>query len=494
MRTAASFRATIAAGENCAVQCRHDFRCGLVHPLIERLDGEIIPVAVDDERREKIRFGVNQPVRGGIGDYLFAEPLCGGDSRGDIDRAGRSGEHAQRNLRGGAVVGLSEELAARDRARGRSRRRRLVRVSATSERKIQGCPERKRSAPFRETRTSGWGMAGSNPTWSQILRKHDCVIYSGHMINRLAGMRKARGVSAVDLAAQVGVTRQAIYAIEAGTYMPNTAVALRLARVLETTVEDLFALEEEESPAADLRSFEPLDDAFSFEPGEPIQICRVGRRAIGIAPPVFPAWLPLADGIVSEALARGAGHAAMAGEPDDANRLLIAGCDPALSLLARHAREAGIDVILASGNSARSLEWLRAGKIDIAGSHLNDPIAGGRAFSVVTFALWEEGFVVRRGNPKAIRSAADLANPRVRFVNREEGSGSRKLFDSLMEAAGMTLRESEGQRHQCAGAPRRRLGGGFGRGGLLYRGRFRRAPLRSRLRSSRDRAIRTGAA
>jgi molybdate-binding protein/DNA-binding XRE family transcriptional regulator len=253
------------------------------------------------------------------------------------------------------------------------------------------------------------------------------------MINRLAGTRKARGVSAVDLAAQVGVTRQAIYAIEAGTYMPNTAVALRLARVLDTSVEDLFALEEEQSPAADLRSFEPLDDAFSFEPGEPIQICRVGRRAVGIAPPVFPAWLPLADGIVSDSR-----HAAMAGEPDDASRLLIAGCDPALSLLARHAREAGIDVVLASANSARSLEWLRAGKIDIAGSHLNDPIAGGRAFSVVTFALWEEGFVVRRGNPKAIGSVADLAHPHVRFVNREEGSGSRKLFDSLMEAAGMT--------------------------------------------------------
>ena len=268
---------------------------------------------------------------------------------------------------------------------------------------------------------------------------NDGVIYSGHMINRLAGIRKGRGVSAVELAAQVGVTRQAIYAIEAGTYMPNTSVALRLARVLETSVEDLFTLESEEKPAADLRSFEPLDDAFTFEPGEPIQICRVGRRAIGVAPPVFPAWLPVADGIVSDSH-----HAAMASEPDDANRVLIAGCDPALSLLARHAREAGIDVILASGNSARSLDWLRAGKIDIAGSHLNDPIAGGRGFSVVTFALWEEGFVVRRGNPKAIHSVADLANPRVRFVNREEGSGSRKVFDSLIEAAGMTAAKVKG--------------------------------------------------
>jgi molybdate-binding protein/DNA-binding XRE family transcriptional regulator len=268
---------------------------------------------------------------------------------------------------------------------------------------------------------------------------NDCVIYSGHMINRLAGMRKARGISAVDLATQVGVTRQAVYAIEAGTYMPNTAVALRLARVLDASVEDLFALEAEEKPPGGVRGFEPLDETFSFEPGEPIQICHVGRRAIGIAPSPFPAWLPIADGVVS-----GAGQAAMAGEPDDTNRLLIAGCDPALSLLAGHAREAGIDVVLANGNSARALEWLRAGKIDIAGSHLNDPIAGGRAFSVVTFALWEEGLVVRRGNPKAIRSVADLANPRVRFVNREQGSGSRKLFNSLIEAAGMAASKVKG--------------------------------------------------
>ena len=62
---------------------------------------------------------------------------------------------------------------------------------------------------------------------------------------------------------------------------------------------------------------------------------------------------------------------------------------------------------------------------------------GGRAFSVVTFAVWEEGFVVHRGNPKAIREAEDLANPNVRFINREEGSGSRRLFDTLLDAAGM---------------------------------------------------------
>jgi molybdate-binding protein/DNA-binding XRE family transcriptional regulator len=265
------------------------------------------------------------------------------------------------------------------------------------------------------------------------------------MLNRLAGMRKARGISAIDLAAQVGVTRQAIYAIEAGTYMPNTVVALKLARVLGASVEDLFAIEEE-SPANEVRPFEPLDEAMPLGPGEPVQVCQVGRRTIGVAPTRFPAWLPMADGIVSAS-----GRATMARAPEDSNRLLIAGCDPALSLLARHTREAGIDIILANANSARSLEWLRAGKVDIAGSHLNDPIAGGRSWSVVTFALWEEGFVVQRGNPRGIRSVADLANPRVRFVNRDEGSGSRRLFNSLVERAGMTASKVKGSETSVPG-------------------------------------------
>ena len=39
------------------------------------------------------------------------------------------------------------------------------------------------------------------------------------------------------------MSRQTIYAIEAGTYVPNTEVALNLARCLEVTVEELFSSE-----------------------------------------------------------------------------------------------------------------------------------------------------------------------------------------------------------------------------------------------------------
>src|ERR1700758_1189832 len=67
----------------------------------------------------------------------------------------------------------------------------------------------------------------------------------------LGQLRQKRGFSAIQLAQITGVSRQTIYAIEAGTYVPNTAVALRLARALETKVEDLFTLPDDE-PAPEL--------------------------------------------------------------------------------------------------------------------------------------------------------------------------------------------------------------------------------------------------
>ena len=67
-------------------------------------------------------------------------------------------------------------------------------------------------------------------------------------------MRQKRGLSASDLAKTVGVSRQTIYAIEAGSYVPNTVVAIRLARILETTVEGLFPLPDDETaPQSEMR-------------------------------------------------------------------------------------------------------------------------------------------------------------------------------------------------------------------------------------------------
>ena len=63
------------------------------------------------------------------------------------------------------------------------------------------------------------------------------------LICRLKQMRQSRGLSQSRIAELVGVKRQAIYDIESGRYLPNTEVALRLARHLACRVEDLFSEE-----------------------------------------------------------------------------------------------------------------------------------------------------------------------------------------------------------------------------------------------------------
>jgi putative molybdopterin biosynthesis protein len=54
---------------------------------------------------------------------------------------------------------------------------------------------------------------------------------------------------------------------------------------------------------------------------------------------------------------------------------------------------------------------------------------------VVEFARWEQGFAVGAGNPREVRTMADLTRTDVRLVNRELGSGSRALLDLLLEHA-----------------------------------------------------------
>jgi putative transcriptional regulator len=48
-----------------------------------------------------------------------------------------------------------------------------------------------------------------------------------------------------DLADKVGVTRQTIIAIEQGKYSPSLPLAFRIARVFDTTIEEVFELNNE---------------------------------------------------------------------------------------------------------------------------------------------------------------------------------------------------------------------------------------------------------
>lgn len=55
---------------------------------------------------------------------------------------------------------------------------------------------------------------------------------------------EAEGMTQQSLADAVGVTRQTIVAMETGTYTPSLALAIRIARMFECGVEDVFELNE----------------------------------------------------------------------------------------------------------------------------------------------------------------------------------------------------------------------------------------------------------
>lgn len=64
------------------------------------------------------------------------------------------------------------------------------------------------------------------------------------MINRLKLERARHNLTQEQLAEQVGVSRQSINSIEKNRYVPSTVLALKIAQVLTTHVENIFILEE----------------------------------------------------------------------------------------------------------------------------------------------------------------------------------------------------------------------------------------------------------
>ena len=111
--------------------------------------------------------------------------------------------------------------------------------------------------------------------------------------NNLGVLRQKRGLSAIHLAKMVGISRQTIYAIESGTYVPNTTIALKLARALDSSVDDLFALATE-PPTPSLRTEQALllPGSETLQAGQPVQLCQVDKRLIASSPSPLPWYFP----------------------------------------------------------------------------------------------------------------------------------------------------------------------------------------------------------
>ena len=60
--------------------------------------------------------------------------------------------------------------------------------------------------------------------------------------NKLEEFRKASSLTQSELAEKVEVSRKSINSVENGLYIPTTLLALKIAKALNCTVDDLFQL------------------------------------------------------------------------------------------------------------------------------------------------------------------------------------------------------------------------------------------------------------
>ncbi len=66
------------------------------------------------------------------------------------------------------------------------------------------------------------------------------------MKNNVHELRKNKKLTQEDLAKKLGVTRQTIISIEQGKYMASLPLAIKIAKVFDVTVEEVFELEDKD--------------------------------------------------------------------------------------------------------------------------------------------------------------------------------------------------------------------------------------------------------
>jgi molybdate-binding protein/DNA-binding XRE family transcriptional regulator len=275
--------------------------------------------------------------------------------------------------------------------------------------------------------------------------------------NQVRPYRDRLALSQQALADIVGVSRQAIVAIEGGRTVPSTGLSLRLARALRCAVEDLFAIRTDLGIAVRLAPDAAAGAPTSGEPSSRVAVAEVDGKWVAHRLP-FDGSVA-ADGII---MREASGRTAVVRPLADSDRLrshvLLAGCAPLLGALAQHAglSKSPLRVTWLHASSGRALDLLHARLVHVAGLHLRDSSdagdpAGnpdgnidavrkhlpGRRLLVANLTRWRAGLIVAPGNPLGIRSGADLLRPGLRVAKREEGAAAHQLLLDLMAAQGV---------------------------------------------------------
>ena len=280
--------------------------------------------------------------------------------------------------------------------------------------------------------------------------------------NRVRAARLERGIGQGQLAAEAGISRQALSAIEAGAYTPNVTAALRIAQALGKTVESLFADAGFDSVTAVV-----MEEAGAHRSaaGTHVGLARVGGRLVAVPRPAAGLFLLAAGGLLEQLSPEGKARVASfrtAAEID--TTLLAAGCDPAVAVMSDYLahRTPFVELVSCQCSSSSALDCVAGGRSHVGGTHLRDPATGQynvaavrrkfgrRPVMVINFARWELGLASRPG-ARRITAIEDLARPGVRIVNRPQGSGARIALDETLTGIGVEPGKLTGYESELAG-------------------------------------------
>ena len=276
---------------------------------------------------------------------------------------------------------------------------------------------------------------------------------------KLRELRLARAISQSEMARRVAISRQALGAIESGSYLPGVGVALRLAEALGTTVEVLFGgTQEVQLVAAYSAGTTPGTDTR-------VSLARIGGRLVAVPVPATCVTLTPAAGLVARTLPRHRVEVAPFRSRAEIDlTLIIAGCDPGVAILRDYLsrRQPPIAVAAIPGSSRDALAAVTQGVAHAAGVHLRDPESGEynlvaaraafgtRHFRIINFARWELGLATRAADTP-VKALEDLTRRSLKIINREVGAGARQVLDEALAADGLKGSQLQGYDHLASG-------------------------------------------
>ena len=258
-------------------------------------------------------------------------------------------------------------------------------------------------------------------------------------MSSIAELRRDRGWSQALLAEKCAVFPSLISAIETGRLIPSVSVALRIASTLGERVEAVFGPREAQpftwawQPAA-------ADDG------------RVWRASVNGRTLLFPVEATAGGVLPHDAWFGGGQLQPRTGGVAPERTLVIAGCDPLVSLLARELARHDVRVLPLLRASTSALDLLRQGLVHVAGVHFTDATGtttndvavrtvAGAGHRLIHQMRWDTGIAVV--GQRRERTPTALLRANLRWVNREEGSAARQAFDTLLA----TRRRPAGYEH-----------------------------------------------